>query len=78
MERHGSESFFVLGEGFLGETVGGREPRLAADAVADTPPFRFSRMGPKGASASSPSPTESGVCLTGRQDCGRFGSPRRI
>jgi hypothetical protein len=48
MEKHGSETFFVLGEGFLGETVGGREPRLAADAVADTPPFRFSRMGPKG------------------------------
>ena len=49
MEKHGSETFFVLGEGFLGETVGGREPRLAADAVADTPPFRFSRMGPNGA-----------------------------
>jgi hypothetical protein len=48
VEKHGSETFFVLGEGFLGETVGGREPRLAADAVADTPPFRFSRMGPKG------------------------------
>src|SRR5215207_9754994 len=48
MEKHGSETFFVLGEGLLGETVGGREPRLAADAVADTPPFRFSRMGPKG------------------------------
>ena len=49
MEKHGSETFFVLGEGLLGETVGGREPRLAADAVADTPPFRFSRMGPNGA-----------------------------
>jgi hypothetical protein len=48
VEKHGSESFFVLGEGLLGETVGGREPRLAANAVADTPPFRFSRMGPKG------------------------------
>ena len=48
MEKHGSETFFVLGEGLLGETVGGREPRLAADAVADTPAFRFSRMGPKG------------------------------
>jgi hypothetical protein len=48
VEKHGSETFFVLGEGLLGETVGGREPRLAADAVADTPPFRFSRMGPKG------------------------------
>jgi Animal haem peroxidase len=44
VEKHGSESFFVLGEGLLGETVGGREPRIVA-----TPPFRFSRMGPKGA-----------------------------
>jgi Animal haem peroxidase len=50
MERHGSESYFVLGEGFLGETVGGREPTLAAAALtaAPTPPFRFSRLGPKG------------------------------
>lgn len=47
MERHGSESFFVLGEGLLGESVGGRESRLAA-AAGDEAPFRFSRMGPKG------------------------------
>jgi Animal haem peroxidase len=46
MERHGSETFFVLGEGLLGEAVGGREPRLATAAAA--PAFRFSRMGPKG------------------------------
>jgi Animal haem peroxidase len=46
MERHGSETFFVLGEGLLGETVGGRQPRLARAARA--PAFRFSRMGPKG------------------------------
>ena len=48
MERHGSESYFVIGEGLLGETVGGRQPTLAAAAEALTPPFRFSRMGPKG------------------------------
>ena len=48
MERHGSESYFVVGEGLLGETVGGRQPTLAAAAEALTPPFRFSRMGPKG------------------------------
>ena len=47
MEKHGSETFFVLGEGVLDETVGGREPRIAT-AAAVTPPFRFSRMGPKG------------------------------
>src|SRR5215218_5669333 len=45
MERHGSETFFVVGEGLLGESVGGREPRLAATAAA--PAFRFSRMGRK-------------------------------
>jgi Animal haem peroxidase len=49
MEMHGSESFFVLGEGLLGETAGGREPTLALapDVAAITPPFRFSRLGPK-------------------------------
>ncbi len=48
MDRHGSESFFVIGEGLLGESVGGREPTLAAPDEAATPPFRFSRMGPSG------------------------------
>jgi Animal haem peroxidase len=40
---HGSESFFVLGEGLLGESRGGRD--TAGQAA---PPFRFSRMGPRG------------------------------
>src|SRR5215211_6505168 len=48
MERHGSESSFVIGEGLLGESVGGRERTLAAPEEALTPPFRFSRMGPSG------------------------------
>ena len=48
MEHHGSESYFVLGEGLLGESVGGRERTLEAAAEAVTPPFRFSRMGPGG------------------------------
>ncbi|HET8672349.1 MAG TPA: peroxidase family protein, partial [Thermoleophilaceae bacterium] len=53
METHGSESYFVLGEGLLTESVGGRNgelPRALASAAvaAATPPFRFSRMGPKG------------------------------
>jgi hypothetical protein len=49
VEHHGSESYFVVGEGLLGETVGGRE-RTVADAVAGPPPppFLFSRMGPSG------------------------------
>jgi hypothetical protein len=48
MERHGSETYFVIGEGLLGDTVGGREPTLAAPEEAATAPFRFSRMGPNG------------------------------
>src|SRR2546430_3163054 len=48
MATHGSESFFVLGEGLLDKTAGGRPPTLAADVEAITPPFRFSRLGPRG------------------------------
>jgi Animal haem peroxidase len=48
MNRHGSESYFVIGEGLLGESVGGRERTLAATLEAETAPFRFSRMGPSG------------------------------
>jgi hypothetical protein len=48
MNRHGSESYFVIGEGLLGESVGGRDRTLAAPLEAQTAPFRFSRMGPDG------------------------------
>jgi hypothetical protein len=52
METHGSESYYVIGEGLLSEAVGGRNGTLpaavTASAAAATPPFRFSRMGPKG------------------------------
>jgi hypothetical protein len=48
VEHHGSESYFVLGEGLLTESAGGREPTLVAAAEAQAPPFRFSRMGPSG------------------------------
>ena len=49
MEKHGSESYFVIGEGLLTESDDGRDaagPQIAALEAA--PPFRFSRMGPKG------------------------------
>ncbi len=46
MEKHGSESYYVIGEGLLTESIGGRTLAMAAAA----PPFRFSRMGPSGAS----------------------------
>ena len=48
METHGSESYFVLNEGLLGESLEGRTRTLAAALEASTPPFRFSRMGPNG------------------------------
>ena len=48
METHGSESYFVLGEGLLGESLEGRPETLAASFAAGVPPFRFSRMGPNG------------------------------
>jgi len=43
-QRHGFESYYVIGEGLLGESGGGRQLERAATA----PPFRFSRMGPSG------------------------------
>ncbi len=48
MKRHGSESYFILGEGLLGESLDGRPATLSAAVEAEVPPFRFSRMGPKG------------------------------
>jgi hypothetical protein len=49
MERHSSESYFVIGEGLLTESAGGRNASVAAaGADAAPPPFRFSRLGPKG------------------------------
>ena len=54
MERHGSETYFVIGEGLLGEARGGRDvvtlpaPARTAAPLTAAPPFRFSRLGPKG------------------------------
>ncbi len=61
--KHGSESFFIEGEGLLVSQVGGRAgdepdpmtesdtpkaPATRALAKAAPPPFRFSRVGPRG------------------------------
>ncbi|MEO8687655.1 MAG: heme peroxidase family protein [Solirubrobacteraceae bacterium] len=46
--EHGSESYFVIGEGLLGESGEGRDAARAVASAAAAPPFRFSRMGPKG------------------------------
>jgi len=54
VERHGSESYFVLGEGLLAETVGGRDRALAASVEEAAPPFRFSRLGPRGDQLGNP------------------------
>lgn len=43
--RHGRAVFFIEGEGLVGGDPGDASPRPAADAA---PPFRFSRLGPKG------------------------------
>ena len=52
MHTHGSESYYVVGEGLLGESIGGREmgeaPPIVARAAGGAPPFLFSRLGPKG------------------------------
>jgi hypothetical protein len=48
VETHGSESYFVIGEGLLTESVNGRAPAPATAVAAAAPPFRFTRMGPRG------------------------------
>ena len=56
MQTHGSESYYVVGEGLLTESVGGRNgasaaPQVLAESTAGgaPPPFFFSRLGPSGA-----------------------------
>ncbi len=62
--KHGSESFYIEGEGLLTTQVGGRKKGEPPDPVNESetphagtagaladgaaPPFRFSRVGPKG------------------------------
>jgi hypothetical protein len=48
MEKHGSESYFVIGEGLLTESAEGRDAAPQILNLEAAPPFRFSRMGPKG------------------------------
>jgi hypothetical protein len=56
MDSHASESYFVIGEGLLTESAGGRDDSDGAARIASasataadaTPAFRFSRMGPSG------------------------------
>jgi len=58
VEKHASESYYIVDEGLLVVSAGGRNGgppegeisrrRVEADIAADGPPFRFSRMGPRG------------------------------
>ena len=48
IRHHGSESYFILGEGLLAESLDGRPETMVAAVEEAVPPFRFSRMGPKG------------------------------
>jgi Animal haem peroxidase len=79
MEHHGSESYFVLGEGLLGEALGGRDGDIAfatADARA-VPAFRFSRMGPKGTGKQLGEPNRRRIAqamTTGNQVAGTMGA----
>lgn len=83
-ERHGSESYFVVGEGLLTESDGGRSaaPTAAAAAVAPSavaaaaaaPPFRFSRLGPKGAQLSDTIRRKLALAMTA-SDAGTSGVP---
>jgi Animal haem peroxidase len=46
---HGRDEYFVVGEGLFTPGVNGRDgAATAVRAAADAPPFRFSRVGPKG------------------------------
>jgi Animal haem peroxidase len=54
MERHGSESYFVVGEGLLDESGDGRAKALSASDLEAAVPFRFSRMGPRGVGVQLP------------------------
>src|SRR5215213_6733653 len=47
-QGHGSESFFIVDEGLVGEARGGRAHAAAAATPAAAPRFRFTRIGPKG------------------------------
>src|SRR5919204_2168144 len=48
VERHGSETYFVIGEGLLGEELGGRDAILLAAHQRAGPAFCFSRPRPHG------------------------------
>src|SRR5215216_6073453 len=65
---HGSETYFVVGEGLLSEAnEDGAAPATLASASAATaaaPPFRFSRMTPKGTQLGDPARRKLALAMT--------------
>jgi hypothetical protein len=83
--QHGAESFFIEGEGLVDASLGGRsgrEPdRVDEEAAAaptvpagDAPPFRFSRIGPKGRQLSEQNRLKIATAMI-REGKGRSGIP---
>ena len=87
---HGSETFYVVGEGLLAASRGGRPNgagapvTAAAAAAAAAPPFRFSRIGPEGRPAAvprdpqAPRAGDDGGRQRRRDDPGRLHVPRAV
>jgi hypothetical protein len=80
--RHGSESFFIVGEGLVNTQVGGRSgtepdpitdpqapdyggPAALAGRAGAAPPFRFSRVGPKGTPLSAANTAKLAAAMIG-------------
>jgi hypothetical protein len=70
---HGSESYYVIGEGLLSENGGPPTASAAAAApgAAPAPPFRFSRLAPKGTQLGEPARNKLAQAMT--QGGGGFG-----
>src|SRR5215211_7741114 len=64
---HGTEAYFVIGEGLLSEAnQDGAAPaaRVVATAAAAAPPFRFSRVVPKGTQLGTPARKKLALAMT--------------
>ena len=63
---HGSETYFVIGEGLLSEANedGAAPAAPIAIAAAAAPPFRFSRMAPKGTQLGDPARKKLALAMT--------------
>src|SRR3954447_22320999 len=68
---HGSESYYVIGEGLLSEAEGSNGARAtaaaaaaAAPGAAPAPPFRFTRLAPKGTQLGDPARKKLALAMT--------------